>query len=80
MFKELPEDYIVLPQVNLASIINKKENSKYRTELFRDVDFAIFSKDFQKLYLLIEINEKGKINIKYWFLFVFHYIIIVIFI
>lgn len=65
MFKELPEDYIVLPQVNLASIINKKENSKYRTELFRDVDFAIFSKDFQKLYLLIEINEKGKINIKY---------------
>ena len=42
--------------LNLASIINK-EDSFYQTELFRNIDFGIFTKSFE-LVLLIEINDK----------------------
>lgn len=52
----------VMPQVNLASIINKKGNYKYRNELFRNIDFGIFTKDYEKLLLLIEINDKTHNN------------------
>lgn len=45
------------PQVNLASILNKESNNYYINELFRNIDFAIFSKDYEKLILLIEIND-----------------------
>ena len=48
----------VIPQVNLASIINKDGNNKYRNELFRNIDFGIFSKDYEDILLLIEINDK----------------------
>lgn len=58
ILKELEKDYIVLPQVNLASIIKKINNNRYYTELFRNIDFAIFTKDYKKLLLLIEINDK----------------------
>ena len=37
--KELESNYIIIPQVNLASIIHKK-NAKYCTELFRNIDFG----------------------------------------
>lgn len=47
--------YTIIPQVNLASIIDKKD-SRYRTELFRNIDFGIFSKDLD-LLLLIELND-----------------------
>ena len=53
----LSNDYIIIPQVNLASVI-QKESAKYRTELFRNIDFGIFSKDFE-LLLLIELNDKS---------------------
>ena len=43
--------------MNLASVI-QKESAKYRTELFRNIDFGIFSKDFE-LLLLIELNDKS---------------------
>lgn len=49
--------YIVQPQVNLASIIEKETPHKYINELFRNIDFAIFDKDYNKLLLLIEIND-----------------------
>ena len=49
------KDYVVIPQLNLASI-NEKKDAKYRTELFRNVDYAIFSKNFDIL-LLIELND-----------------------
>lgn len=45
------------PQINLATIINKNSQNKYRTELFRNIDFAIFDKDYNKILLLIEIND-----------------------
>lgn len=46
------------PQLNLNSIIDKIDNTKYRNELFRNIDFAIFDKDYSTLLLLIEINDK----------------------
>lgn len=53
---KLEEKYKIVPQINLASIINKK-NSKYRTELFRNIDFAIFDRNYDNLLLLIELND-----------------------
>ena len=50
-------NYTVQPQINLASIIDKANQSKYRSELFRNVDFGVFDKNYS-LLLLIEINDK----------------------
>ena len=52
----VPAGYIVQPQVNLASIINKKGNSKYQNELFRNIDIGIFYPNYKPL-ALIEIND-----------------------
>lgn len=59
-------DYIVCPQVNLASIIKKVSTSKYNTELFRNIDFVIFDKSYSTALLLIELNDSSheKINRK----------------
>jgi hypothetical protein len=48
---------IVVPQINLASIIKKNGNARFNTELFRNIDFGLFDKDF-KIKLLIELNDK----------------------
>ena len=57
-FTEIVGDkYIIQPQINLASIVNKDTYSKYRNELFRNIDFGVFDKDY-KLRFLIEINDK----------------------
>lgn len=54
----LNQQYIIIPQVNLATIVTKKttKNSTHRTELFRNIDFGIFDKNFN-LLLLIELND-----------------------
>lgn len=39
---KLGDDYKVIPQVNMASIIRKKNNDHYYSDLFRNIDFAIF--------------------------------------
>lgn len=49
------DDYIILPQINLASVI-EKEGSGYRNELFRNVDFGVFDFNYRPI-LLIEIND-----------------------
>jgi hypothetical protein len=49
--------YTVQPQVNLASIIDKTSHSRYRNELFRNIDFGIFDENY-KLLVLIEINDQ----------------------
>lgn len=49
--------YIIIPQLNLASII-EKHNSNFRNELFRNIDFAIFDQNFN-LLLLIELNDSS---------------------
>lgn len=47
---------IIIPQVNLASIIKKNGDARFNTELFRNVDFGLFDKDF-RIKLLIELND-----------------------
>lgn len=47
----------IVLQVNLASIINKVSDSKFNTELFRNIDFGIFTADYSKVLLLIELND-----------------------
>lgn len=58
ILKSLEDEYIIVPQLNLASIVKKMNNNKYYNELFRNIDFAIFTKDYKKLLLLIEINDE----------------------
>ena len=61
-FRVLENEYIIIPQLNLASVIHKT-GAKYCSELFRNVDFAIFDKDYN-LLLLIELNDKSHTSIK----------------
>ena len=56
---ELKNDYEIIPQVNLATIINRLDKVKYHNELFRNVDFAIFSKNYEDILLLIELNDNS---------------------
>ena len=59
IIKEILEDkFILQPQVNLASVIYKAKNAKYRTELFRNIDFGVFNESYEPL-LLIEINDRS---------------------
>lgn len=60
IFIELENEYNirVQPQVNLATIIDINSDSGNILELFRNIDFGIFSKDYEELLLLIEINDK----------------------
>ena len=48
--------FLVFPQINLASVIDKEGGTNFRNELFRNIDFAIFDYDFHPL-VLIEIND-----------------------
>ena len=59
ILKNIENTYSVVPQLNLASIIKKTNNDRYYNELFRNIDFAIFTKDYKKLLLLIEINDSS---------------------
>ena len=52
----LKDRYILLPQINLATVLQKVSGSSYQTELYRNIDFGIFNKNFKTL-LLIEIND-----------------------
>lgn len=52
----VPEGYYVQPQVNLASIIHKTDNSKYMNELYRNIDVCIFDLSHKPI-ALIEIND-----------------------
>lgn len=58
--KNFAQDYIIMPQVNLASIIEKIKDfpKQYQNELYRNIDFGIFDKTTMKPLLLIEINDK----------------------
>lgn len=58
--KNFAQEYIIMPQVNLASIIEKIKDfpKQYQNELYRNIDFGIFDKNSMKPLLLIEINDK----------------------
>lgn len=49
--------YVIIPQVCLSSIIERKEKHKFQSELSRIADFCIFTEDYKPL-LVIEINDK----------------------
>jgi len=51
-------NYKVIPQINLGTIVKKISNSKYRNELYRNIDFAIFDENWNIL-LLIELNDES---------------------
>lgn len=53
----LKEKYEVIPQVCLLSVIERKDYHKYNNELFHTVDYAIFTRDYNELLLLIELND-----------------------
>ncbi len=55
VLNEINPDYILTPQVNLTSIIQRK--TKYANELFRNVDFGVFDNNYN-VVVLIEINDK----------------------
>lgn len=59
-------DFKVHPQINLASIVQKISNSRYQSELYRNIDYAIFDKNYENLLLLVELNDEShnKINRK----------------
>jgi len=52
-------NFKIVPQVNLASIIKKVSKERFQTELYRNVDFAIFDKSLTTLFLLIELNDNS---------------------
>lgn len=54
----LTDEYIVQPQVNLASIITRNDNSAFINELFRNIDFCVFDKLYHPI-ILIEINDQS---------------------
>lgn len=64
ILKELEPNYKVIPQLNLASVITKINNNHYYTDLYRNVDFAIFDSNLENLLLLIEIDDKSHSNYK----------------
>ncbi|MDR0462618.1 MAG: DUF2726 domain-containing protein [Pseudomonadales bacterium] len=48
--------FIVAPQINLATVVNKIGNHRWQGELFRNIDYGIFDKNYN-LLLLIELND-----------------------
>ena len=54
----------VVPQVNLATVITNINKHKFQNELFRNIDFGIFDSEYNKLLLLIELNDKTHLTKK----------------
>ena len=57
----LGENYLVYPQINLASVLDKEGGGNFRTELFRNIDFGVFDFTFRPI-LLIEINDNSHLR------------------
>jgi hypothetical protein len=57
----LPNDYYIFPQINLASIIERTDDSRFHNELFRNVDFLITNSEYEPK-IIIEINDQTHLN------------------
>ncbi|MDE5563063.1 MAG: DUF2726 domain-containing protein [Clostridiales bacterium] len=57
-----PEKYEVIPQVALNSVIEKKTNTSYRSELFRVCDYCFVDKDTFAPLLLVELNDRSHLR------------------
>ena len=53
----LPDQYLIQPQVNLASFIVRTDEARFRSELYRNVDFLITDLSYRPL-VVIEINDQ----------------------
>ncbi len=54
----LPENYLLFPQINLATVISKNDDSHFQNELFRNIDFLITNSEFKPL-VFVEINDSS---------------------
>ena len=52
----VPQGYHVFPQINLAAFIERVDNTPFRNELFRNVDFLITDAAFAPK-IAVEIND-----------------------
>ena len=57
----VPEGYCVFPQINLASFIDRTDDSRFRNELFRNVDFLVTDAEYKPKFI-IEINDQTHLN------------------
>lgn len=57
-----PKKYEVVPQVALNSVIEKKTNTSYRSELFRVCDYCFVDKDTFEPLLLVELNDRSHLR------------------
>lgn len=57
----VPQEYHVFPQINLASFIDRTDSSRYRNELFRNVDFLITDSEYSPK-IVIEINDQSHLD------------------
>ena len=53
----IPDGYCVFPQINLATFIDRTDESRFHNELFRNVDFLITDAEYAPK-LIIEINDQ----------------------
>ena len=53
----VPRGYHVFPQINLAAFIERVDNTPFRNELFRNVDFLITDAAFAPK-IAVEINDR----------------------
>lgn len=61
ILSSVPVDYHVFPQINLASFIERTDNSRYRNELFRNVDFLITDGEYAPK-IVVEINDRSHLE------------------
>lgn len=59
----LPPNFCVFPQINLATIIEKNSKYKFRSELFRNLDFLVTDAEYHPK-IAIEINDATHLNIE----------------
>ena len=57
-----PNKYEVLPQIALNSVIEKKTNTSYRSELFRICDYCFVDRDTFEPLLLVELNDRSHLR------------------
>lgn len=57
ILNSLPQGYYAFPQVNLATFIEKTDDSRFHNELFRNVDFLITDSMYRPRFV-IEINDQ----------------------
>ncbi len=57
----IPTGYCVFPQINLASFIDRTDDSRFHNELFRNVDFLVTDSEYKPKFI-IEINDQTHLN------------------